>query len=84
MLHPLNWFDPEYQVIEYYDVDVEEEIRYINSEKLRLQLFAPVRKSLLEERSRILQFAKGETENIKNYFYSQFAEVDAFLIKKTN
>lgn len=84
LLHPLNWFDPEYQVIEYYDVDVEEEIRYINSEKLRLQLFAPVRKSLLEERSRILQFAKGETENIKNYFYSQFAEVDAFLIKKTN
>ena len=51
---------------------------------MRNQLIAPIRKTLFSERSRILDYAKEETENIKDYFYSQFDEVDALLAKKAN
>lgn len=84
LLHPLSWFDPEYQVTEYYDVEVEEEIKFISRDKLRNQLISPIRKTLYSERGRILDFAKEETENIKDYFYGQFDEVDALLAKKAN
>lgn len=84
LFHPSSWFNPEYEVTEYYDVEVEEEIKFISREKLRNQLISPIRKTLYSERSRILDFAKEETENIKDYFYSQFDEVDALLAKKAN
>ena len=84
LFHPSSWFNPEYEVTEYYDVEVEEEIKFISREKLRNQLISPIRKTLYSERSRILDFAKEETENIKDYFYSQFDEVDALLSKKAN
>ena len=84
LFHPSSWFDPEYKVTEYYDVEVEEEIKFISRDKLRNQLISPIRKTLYSERSRILDFAKEETENIKDYFYSQFDEVDALLAKKAN
>lgn len=84
LFHPSSWFDPEYQVTEYYDVEVEEEIKFISRDKLRNQLISPIRKTLYSERCRILDFAKEETENIKDYFYGQFDEVDALLAKKAN
>lgn len=84
LFHPSSWFNPEYEVTEYYDVEVEEEIKFISRDKLRNQLIAPIRKTLFSERSRILDYAKEETENIKDYFYSQFDEVDALLAKKAN
>lgn len=84
LFHPSSWFDPEYEVTEYYDVEVEEEIKFISRDKLRNQLISPIRKTLYSERSRILDFAKEETENIKDYFYGQFDEVDAVLAKKAN
>ena len=84
LFHPSSWFDPEYQVTEYYDVEVEEEIKFISRDKLRNQLISPIRKTLYSERGRILDFAKEETENIKDYFYGQFDEVDALLAKKAN
>ena len=84
LFHPSSWFDPEYEVTEYYDVEVEEEIKFISLDKLRNQLISSIRKPLYSERSRILDFAKEETENIKDYFYSQFDEVDALLAKKAN
>lgn len=84
LFHPSSWLNPEYQVTEYYDVDVEEEVRFINRDKLQNQLIAPIRDNLMNERTRILEFAKEETANIKEYFFKQFAEVDALLAKKTN
>lgn len=80
--HPSSWFDPEYRVTEYYDVEIEEEIKFISRDKLRNQLISPIRKTLYNERNRILDFAKEETENIKAYFYDQFDEVDALLASK--
>lgn len=84
VFHPENWFDPEYKVTEPYEVDVDVEIRFISREKLKIQSIGQIRKNLMNERSRILEFAKEETENIKRYFYAQFAEVDALLAQKTN
>lgn len=84
LFHPLSWVAPEYQVTEYYDVEVEEEIKFISRDKLCNQLISPIRKTLYSERGRILDFAKEETENIKNYFYGQFDKVDALLAKKAN
>lgn len=46
------------------------------------QLIGQIRKALLNERSRILEFSKEETGNIKEYFYSQFDEVDTMLANK--
>lgn len=84
VFHPSSWFDPTYETTEYYDVEVEEEIKFVSREKLINQLLPPIRKTLLSERTRILQFAKDETEDIKEYFYEQFDEVDDILAKKAN
>lgn len=84
LFHPSSWFNPKYEVTKYYDVEVEEEIKFISRDKLRNQLIAPIRKTLFSERSRILDFAKKETEHIKDYFYTQFDEVDALLAKKAS
>ena len=84
LFHPSSWFDPTYETTEYYDVEVEEEIKFVSREKLSNQLVAPIRKTLMNERTRILQFAKKETENVKEYFYEQFDEVDDILAKKAN
>ena len=82
LFHPSSWFDPEYRVTEYYDVEIEEEVRFISRNKLQNQLIGQIRKALLNERSRILEFSKEETGNIKEYFYSQFDEVDTMLANK--
>lgn len=84
LFHPSSWFDPTYKATEYYNVEVEEEIKFVSREKLSNQLIAPIRKNLKVERTRILNFAKDETQNIKEYFYEQFDEVDAILMQKTN
>lgn len=62
----------------------EEIIKFISRNKLRNQLISPIKKTLYSERDRILDFAKEETENIKDYFYGQFDKVDALLAKKAN
>lgn len=84
LFHPSSWFDPEYTTTEYYDVEVEEEIKFVSREKLTNELVAPIRKTLMAERTQILEFAKVETKNIKEYFYDQFDEVDAILTEKAN
>ena len=48
------------------------------------QLISPIRTTLKTERTRILEFAKEETQNIKEYFYEQFDEVDTILTQKAN
>lgn len=84
LFHPSSWLDPTYETTEYYNVEVKEEIKFVSREKLSNQLIAPIRKTLKVERTRILNFAKEETHNIKEYFYEQFNEVDAILVQKTN
>lgn len=86
-----KWYNPMrlfkgdyYDVEESYYVDVKVEIKFVSREKLSNQLVAPIRKTLMNERTRILQFAQEETENIKEYFYEQFDEVDDILAKKAN
>ena len=86
-----KWYNPMrlfrgdyYEVSEDYKVEVKEEIKFVSREKLSNQLVAPVRKTLINERIRILQYAKEETENIKEYFYEQFDEVDYILARKAN
>ena len=84
LFHISSWLDPEYLDTEFYDVEVEEEVKYISREKLRNQLITPIRKKIYGERERILEYANNETLNIKNYFYEQFDEVDALLARKAN
>lgn len=84
LFHISCWFNPEYETTEYYDVEVEEEIKFVSREKLSNQLIAPINKKLLNERVRILEFAKEKTENIKDYFCEQFDEVDKILTDKAN
>ncbi len=84
VFNPSYWFHPYYETTEYYNVEVETEIKFVSREKLSNQLIAPIRTTLKKERSRILDFAKKETQNIKEYFYKQFDEVDAILIQKAN
>lgn len=86
-----KWYNPMrlfkgdyYEIDEDYYVNVKEEIKFVSREKLSNQLVAPIRKTLMNERTRILQFAQEETENIKEYFYEQFDEVDDILAKKAN
>ncbi|MBV4428291.1 dynamin family protein [Clostridium tyrobutyricum] len=82
LLHPSSWVDPRYDITEYYDVEIEEEIKYVSRKKLSSQLIAPIKTTLMNERSSILEFAKDQTENIKEYFYEQFDEVDRILAEK--
>ena len=82
--HITSWFNPEYEDIEYYDVEIKEKIRFISREKLAVQLVQPIKTSIYDEKSRILEYAKEETENIKKYFEGQFTEVDNLLVKKAN
>ena len=83
--NPMRLFKGDYyEVEESYQVEVKEEIKFVSREKLSNQLVAPIRKTLMNERTRILQFAQEETENIKEYFYEQFDEVDDILAKKAN
>ena len=84
LFHLWSWFDPTYETTEYYDVEVEEEIKFVSREKLTNQLISPIRTTLKTERTRILEFAKEETQNIKEYFYEQFDEVDTILTQKAN
>lgn len=86
-----NWFNPmrlfrgdSYYVKESYQVNVKVEIKFVSREKLINQLVTPIRKALKAERTRILDFAKEETINIKEYFRKQFVEVDAILALKVN
>ena len=83
VFHPSSWFNPEYETTERYDVEVKEEISFVSREKLSNQLVAPIRKTLVIERERIIKFANDETGKIKEYFYEQFDEVDKILAEKT-
>ena len=84
LFHLSSWFNPTYETTEYYDVEVEEEIKFVSREKLSNQLVAPIRKTLKAERTRILEFAEEKTKNIKEYFFKQFDKVDNILAKKTS
>ena len=83
-INPLRWFKPEYEVTEYYDVKVTEEIKFISGKKLQDQLTNPIMARLYDERQRILAYGKEQTDEIKNYFYEQFDEVDRILADKAD
>ena len=83
-INPLRWFKPEYEVTEYYDVKVTEEIKFISGKKLQDQLTNPIMARLYDERQRILAYGKEQTDEIKNYFYEQFDEVDRILAGKAD
>ena len=59
------------------------EITFISKQKLYDQLINPIMKQLQDERERILEYAKEQTTEIKEYFYTQFDEVDRILESKT-
>lgn len=82
LLHPSSWFDPYYTTTEYYDVEIKEEIKFVSREKLSNQMVAPVRKKLLEERTRVLKYAGSETQRVIEYFEAQFDKVDKILADK--
>lgn len=83
ILNPFRWFNPEYEDIENYVVEVKEEITFISGQKLIDQLLSPIMKQLYDERERIREYAKEQTTEIKKYFYEQFDEVDRILERKT-
>lgn len=82
VLNPFRWFNPEYEETESYTVEVEEEITFISKNKLFNSMVGPIINSLHLERERILDYAKEETNSIKEYFYEQFDEVDSILAAK--
>lgn len=84
LFNPKRWFNPVYEVEEDYEVEVKEEIYFISKEKLENQILGPIWETLSNERKRILEFAKEETNNIKDYFYEKFDEVDKILADKAN
>lgn len=84
VVNPFRWFNPEYEVSEDYVVNVQEEISFISKEKLFNSTAGKIISSLHIERQRILNYAKDETKNIKDYFYVQFDEVDKILAAKAN
>lgn len=82
VLNPFRWFNPEYEKTEFYTVEVKEEITFISKDKLYNSMVAPILSSLFLERDQILDYAKEETNSIKEYFYEQFDEVDSILAAK--
>lgn len=82
LFHPSRWFNPEYEETEYYDVKVKEEVKFISKEKLYSSTVGPVYASLLAEKQRIMDYASAQTQEIKEYFYQKFDEVDAILLAK--
>ena len=82
LFHPSRWINPEYEETEYYDVEVSEEVKYISKEKLYSSTVGPVYSSLLAEKQRIMDFASEQTQEIKEYFYGKFDEVDEILAAK--
>ena len=82
LFHPSSWFDPYYTTTEYYDVEVKEEIKFVSREKLTNQVVAPVKKKLLDERKRVLNYAESETQRVIEYFEAQFDKVDNILSEK--
>lgn len=84
LFHPSRWFNPEYEETEYYDVNVSEEVKYISKEKLYSSTVGPVYASLLAEKQRIMDYASEQTQEIKEYFYEKFDEVDDILAAKAS
>ena len=82
LFNPRRWFNPEYTVIESYDVEVKEKITFVSRQKMRDMLVSPITADLFKEKVRILEYASNETVSIKEYFYEQFDEVDSILSKK--
>lgn len=84
LFHPSRWFNPEYEETEYYDVKVSEEVKYISKEKLYSSTVGPVYSSLVAEKQRIMDYASEQTQEIKEYFYGKFDEVDDILAAKAS
>lgn len=83
-LNPLRWFNPDYEVEVSYSVDVTEKVTFISRQKMRDSLVSPITAGLHKEKSRIIDYATKETQNIKEYFYDKFDEVDSILAAKTS
>lgn len=84
LFHISSWFNPEYEDIEYYTVDIDEEVKFVSREKLSNQLISQVRKKLYAERENIIMYAEEQNKYIIRYFSEQFDKVDAILIEKAN
>lgn len=84
VLNPKRWFNPEYTERVSYDVDVTEKITFISRQKMRDSLVSPITADLHKEKARIVDYATEETQNIKEYFYDKFDEVDSILAAKAS
>lgn len=82
LFNPSRWFNPEYEVEEYYTVEVKEEITFISKIKLYESMVAPIYAALNAERDRISKYADEETKIIQKYFHEQIDEVDHILAAK--
>ena len=78
-----SWFDPYYDVTETYNVEVKEKVYFISREKMANSISGQIRRSLFEERERVKEYAKVQTDKIKKHFYKQCSHVDKFLVEKT-
>lgn len=84
VFNPLRWFKPEYEKTEVYNVEVSEEVKFVSKEKLYSSTVGPVYSSLIAEKQRIMDYASEQTQEIKEYFYEKFDEVDKILAAKAS
>lgn len=62
--------------------DVYEDKEYVDGTKLSQRFFAPIQEQLYENSNNAIEYAKAQTENIKQEFSKKFAELDAVLKQK--
>lgn len=62
--------------------DVYEDKEYIDGTKLSQRFFAPIQEQLYENNNNAIEYAKAQTQKIKQEFSKKFAELDAVLKQK--
>lgn len=78
---PWKWFSEgdrweDRTRVEYVDM------KYLNMEKLAVDLVTGYRMSIKKNKEACIEFARQNTSEIKTYFSSQFDEIDKIVIKK--
>lgn len=86
---PWTWFDPKY-VDEDYDVEVtytetiEREVTYVSRIKLSEIMLREVEKKISEDQNSVVVYSKQQTNNIKEYFNTQFEKVNKYIEVKAS
>lgn len=62
--------------------DIYEDKEYVDRTKLAQRFFAPIQEQLYENRDNAIEYAKAQTEKIKQDFSKKFVELDTVLKKK--